>query len=158
MDDIYWYFIILLIFIIILPEDKRIFIMMVVSGISLLLLMYITLDYHYPLDDSESVLTNEIRKSEPTEPTESHDVTDALYMDNLINRPYNKDVVDDYYAKPAYEEQFADYGLAKAQKRLLHHNDVMRENESKFQSSKFAPFFGDEMDIKYEDAWYGPDY
>jgi hypothetical protein len=156
MDDIYWYFIILLIFIIILPEDKRIFIMMAVSGISLLLLMYITLDYHYPLDDSESVSTND--NGIQVEPTESHDVTDALYMDNLINRPYNKDVVDEYYAKPAYEEQFADYGLAKAQKRLLHHNDVMRENESKFQSSKFAPFFGDEMDIKYEDAWYGPDY
>ena len=83
--------------------------------------------------------------------------TTSTFMDNLVGKPYNYDVVNEYFKAPDYEDSFADIGLARSQKRLLHHNDVMRENESKFQPHKFAPYFGDEMDISYNKVWWGVD-
>lgn len=158
MDDIYWYFILLLVIVLILPEDKRFIVILLASGLSLLLLMGITLDYHYPLPKTiEEVPAGPVEEI-PAGPVEEKVSANSEYIEQLMNQPYNEDMINDYYKKPAYEEMFADYGLAKAQKRLLHHNDVMRENESKFQYNKFAPFFGDEVEISYEKAWYGPDY
>lgn len=83
--------------------------------------------------------------------------SNLLLLNSMYPTNANEKTVDNYYSSLPYEEQFADYGLSKAQKNLLNHNDVANENASNYNYTKFAKYWGDEMEIKYEDAWYGVD-
>jgi len=157
MKNSYWYFIFLLVLLLSLPENKRFMIILIASIMSVLMMTMMTMMMFDYSDQSDIVDNDNI--SENIDKINTTDIAPkkSEYIDQLINQPYNNDVVSDYYDRPAYEELFADYGLAKAQKRVLHNNDIMRENESKFQYNKFAPYFGDELDIYYEKVWFGPD-
>lgn len=167
----YIYFIVIIVIIFILPEAARMIIILGGLGIAVFLYLFNILNEPELEGIGEVKINNlknnklnniELNNNNPNIKLDNDNSniknTYLQYINELLNEPDNIQEVNRYYSKPNYEEQFADYGLSIKQKELLRHSDRARDSESRFQPHKFAPYFGDEVDILYDWAWYGVDY
>lgn len=165
------YFIVIIILIFILPDSLRI--QFVITGGILLLGYYMIFSPDFAESMKVSDKVPDINKKIPLHNEEMDEAssnklekecnkniknTYLQYINELLEEPDNVQAIGRYYEKPKFEEQYADYGLAGKQKELLRHSDKARDSESRMFANKFAPFFGNELDIIHDWAWYGVDY
>lgn len=159
MKIFYFYIILVIILVYLLPKSVSMILLLTSSLIAIIGLLYSL--YNESNDDINNRNIPKLTKNQSDEP-EIIDTPDTQVKPDEISLaiPYNSDnyeFINDYYKTQPYEEQFADYGLSLGQKNLLNLSDKAKNNASNYNYNKFSKWFGDEMEIKYEDAWYGVD-